>query len=136
MKPAALKLSRECIRKGVEVDVYDKVKQTPLYYAAKVGILQVARLISLGMHPNFQDIHRQTAVFYAVLRAHLQMRLLAWGPPWMCSQHKWCEQVGAGKEDTEAVTFVPRFLVTISEAAPLCGTIMLDFAADAALCAV
>ena len=39
----------------------------------------------------------------------------------MCSQHKWCEQVGAGKEDTEAVTFVPRFLVTISETAPLCA---------------
>ena len=78
-QPGALKLARVCINKGVDVDVHDKVKQTPLYYAAKVGNLQVARLlISLGMHPNFRDIHGQTAIFYAVLHGHLQMmRLLS-----------------------------------------------------------
>ena len=79
MKPGALKLARVCINKGVDVDVHDKVKQTLLYYAAKVGNLQVARLlISLGMHPNFRDTHGQTAIFYAVLHGHLQMmRLLS-----------------------------------------------------------
>ena len=78
-QPGALKLARVCINKGVDVDVHDKVKQTPLYYAAKVGNLQVARLlISLGMHPNFRDTHGQTAIFYAVLHGHLQMmRLLS-----------------------------------------------------------
>ena len=67
------------MKKGVQVDRHDKVKQTPLYYAAKVGNLQVARLlISLGMNPNFRDTHGQTAVFYAVLHGHLQMmRLLS-----------------------------------------------------------
>ena len=79
IKPGALELARVCMKKGVQVDRHDKVKQTPLYYAAKVGNLQVARLlISLGMHPNFRDTHGQTAVFYAVLHGHLQMmRLLS-----------------------------------------------------------
>ena len=79
VKPGALSLVRICIKKGPKVDFHDKVRQTPLYYAAKVGNLQVARLlISLGMNPNFRDTHGQTAVFYAVLHGHLQMtRLLS-----------------------------------------------------------
>ena len=77
-EPGALRLARECISMGVDVDVFDKFKQTPLFFAAKVGNLAVARLLlMLGMQPNFRDVFGQTALYYAVSYGHVSMvRLL------------------------------------------------------------
>ena len=63
---------------GVDVDVFDNFKQTPLFFAAKVGNLAVARLLlMLGMQPNFRDVFGQTALYYAVSYGHVSMvRLL------------------------------------------------------------
>ena len=63
---------------GVDVDVFDNFKQAPLFFAAKVGNLAVARLLlMLGMQPNFRDVFGQTALYYAVSYGHVSMvRLL------------------------------------------------------------
>jgi len=70
----ALELAKLAIAKGVEIDCCDMLRQTPLFYCAKVGNLELAKyLVSIGMNLHFRDQWKQTALFYAISEGHMAM---------------------------------------------------------------
>ena len=57
---------------GVDPQHRDSLKQTPLFYAARDGKLQIIQfLIDQGLSVNDIDVYGQNPIYYAVNLGHL-----------------------------------------------------------------
>lgn len=63
----AMDLLRYCVSLGVDFRQKDNLKQTPLFYAAKLGHIKIIKaLLENGIDVNNIDIYGQNAFYYAV----------------------------------------------------------------------
>ena len=61
------------VEKGVTINVADSYDQTPLYYSARDGHVEMtAKLVDLGLDPNSVDKNHQPCLFYAAKLGHLE----------------------------------------------------------------
>lgn len=77
---------------GVDILIKDRLKQTPMYYAARDGKIEVIKfLMCQGVNIDNIDIYGQNAIYYAISRGHLDIcRLMKqYG-----SNHDMADQIG------------------------------------------